>query len=44
MHSREMDFGSGGREFTHLNIAIEPRPMMLARVPLGTLRKSRSRK
>ena len=44
MHSREMDFGSGGREFTHLNIANEPRPMMLARVPLGTLRKSRSRK
>ena len=40
-----MDFGSdGGGKFTHLNIAVEPRPKVLACVPLGTLRKSRSRK
>ena len=38
-----MDFGSGGRKFTHLNIAVEPGPMMLGLAPLGTVRKSRSR-
>lgn len=37
-----MDFGSAGKKFTHLNITVEPGPMMLGPVPLGTVRKSRN--